>query len=86
MYHLNERDDRHHRWSRSGSPVSPGCAGETRAEREERRLAEAAVPVGPPARQPRASCADTGLSTQGPAPAEETAPAAQGGGARRTGG
>ena len=64
-----QRDDRHHRRSRSRSPVSPGYAGETLAEREERRLAEAAVPVGPPAGQPRAASADTGPSTRGPAPA-----------------
>ena len=43
-----QRDDRHHRWSRSRSPVSPEWTGETPAEREERRLAEAAVLVGPP--------------------------------------
>ena len=48
----NQRDDRHHRRSRSRSPVSPEWAGETPAEREERRLAEGAVPVGPPAGQP----------------------------------
>ena len=90
-----QRDDRHHRRSRSRSPVSPRCAEETLAEREERRLAEAAVPVGPPAGQPRAASADTGPPTRGPAPAEETAPAAQaaspaapapGGGPSRTGG
>ena len=55
-----QRDDRHHRRSRSRSPVFPGCAGETLAEREERRLAEEAVPVGLPAGQPRAASADTG--------------------------
>ena len=43
------RDDRHHRRSPSRSPVSPECAGETPVEREERRLVEAAVLVGPPA-------------------------------------
>ena len=72
-----QRDDSHHRRSRSRSPFSPGYAGESLAEPEERRLAEAAVPVGPPAGQPRAASADTGPSTRGPAPAEETAPAAQ---------
>ena len=72
-----QREDRHHRWSCSCSPVSPGCAGETLAEREERKLAEAAVLFGVPAGQPRAASADTGPSTQGPAPAEETASAAQ---------
>ena len=72
-----QRDDRHHRQSRSRSPISPKGAGETPAEREERWLAEAAVPVGPPAGQPRAASADTGPSTQEPEPAEVTAPAAQ---------
>ena len=72
-----QRDDRHHHWSRSRSLVSTGCAGETPKEREVQRLAEAAVLVGRPAGQPRAASADTGLSTQGPQPAVETAPAAQ---------
>ena len=72
-----QRDDRHQRRSRSRSPVSPGGAGETLAEREERRLAEAAVPFGPPAGQPRAAPADSEPSPRGPALAEETAPAAQ---------
>ena len=36
------QDHRHHRRSRSCSPVSPEWTGETPAEREERRLAEAA--------------------------------------------
>ena len=58
-----QRDDRHHRRSRSRSPVSPEWTGETPAEREERRLAEAAVLVGPP------------LPAQKPEPAEVTAPA-----------
>ena len=60
-----QRDDRHHRRSRSRSPASPEWTGETLAECEERRLAEAAVLVGPPppAREPE--------------PAEVTAPAAQ---------
>ena len=43
------QDDCHHRWSRSRSPVSPSCAAQTLAEREERYLAEAAPPVGQPA-------------------------------------
>ena len=47
----------------SCSPVSLEWMGETPAEREERRLAEAAVLVGPPARQPREAFADTGPST-----------------------
>ena len=55
-----QQDDRHHRRSRSRSPVSPERAEETPAEREERRLAEAAVPVGPPAGQPQAASAYTG--------------------------
>ena len=50
-----QRGDRHHRRSRSRSPVSPEEAGETPAEREERWLAEAAVLVGPPAGQPLGS-------------------------------
>ena len=59
------RDDRHYRRSRSCSPASTEWTGETLAEREERRLAEAAVLVRPPppAREPE--------------PAEVTAPAAQ---------
>ena len=72
-----QRDDCHHRQSRSHSPVSPEWAGETPAEREERRLAETAVQVGPPAERPQAASADTGPSTQGPGPAKETDPAAQ---------
>ena len=71
-----QQDDRDHRWSRSRSPVSPEWTGETPAEREERRLAEAAVLVGPPAGQPRVASADTGPSTQEPEPAEVTTPAA----------
>ena len=43
-----QRDDRHHRRSGCRSPVSPEWTGETPAEREERRLAEVAVLVGPP--------------------------------------
>ena len=60
-----QRDDRHHRRSRSCSPASPEWTGETLAEREERKRAGAAVLVGPlsPAREPE--------------PAEMTAPAAQ---------
>ena len=38
-----QQDDRLHRWSRSPSPVSPGSGGVTPAERDERRLAEAAA-------------------------------------------
>ena len=53
-----QQDDRHHRRSRSRCPVSPEWPGETPAEREERRLAEAAVLVGPPAGQPWAASAD----------------------------
>ena len=69
-----QRDDRHHRRSRSRSPVSPDWAGETPAEREERRLAEVAVLVGPSAGRPRAGSAHTGLLTQEPELAEVTAP------------
>ena len=71
-----QRDDRHHRRSRSRSPVSPGYAGETIAEREEPRLAEAALLVGQPAGQPRAAPADPELPAEEPVPAEEAAPAA----------
>ena len=60
-----QQDNRHHRRSRSRSPVSPEWTGETPAEREERRLAEAAVLVGPPP------------PDQEPEPAEVTAPANQ---------
>ena len=63
-----QRDDRHHRRSRSRSPASsPEWTGETLAEREERRLAEAAVLVGP---QPPTAARE-------PEPAEMTASAAQ---------
>ena len=72
-----QTDACHHRRPRSRSPVSPGCAGETLAEREERRLAEAAMPVAPPAGRPQAAPTDTKPSTRGRAPAKETAPAAQ---------
>ena len=72
-----QQDHRHHRRSCSRSPVSPGCARETPDKREERRLAEAAVLVGPPAGQPRAASAYTRVSTGGPARAVETASAAQ---------
>ena len=72
-----ERDDRHHRRSHSRSPVSQGCAGETLAEREKRRLAEAAVQVGPRAGQPQAAPDDPGPPAQEPVPAGEAAPAAQ---------
>ena len=61
-----QQDGRHHGRSRSRSPVSPEWARETPAEREERRLGEAAVLVRPPAGQPRAASADTGPSTQEP--------------------
>ena len=67
-----QRDDRHHRRSRSRSPVLPGYAGETLTEREERRLAEAVVPVRLPAGQPRAAPADPEPSTQARARIEET--------------
>ena len=60
-----QRDDRHHCWSHSRSPVSPEWTGDTPAERRERRLAEAAVLVGPPP------------PGQEPEPAGVTAPAAQ---------
>ena len=70
-------DNRHHRRSRPRSPVSPEYAGETFAEREKRRLAEAVVPVRPPARQHRAAFEDPEPPDQEPEPAGEAAPAAQ---------
>ena len=72
-----QQGDRHHRRSRSRSPVSPQCAGEILAEREERRLVEAAMPVGPPAGQPRVALADPKPPAQEHVPAEQAAPAAQ---------
>ena len=66
-----QQDDRHHRRSRSCSPVSPGCAGKTLAERQERQLAEATVPVRPPTGPPQA-----GPSYHEP-PAPETVPAGE---------
>ena len=72
-----QQDDLHYLGSCSRSPVPPGCAGETLAEREERRLAEAAVPVRPPADQPQAAPNDPGPPAQEPVPAREAAPAAQ---------
>ena len=77
-----QRDNRHHRRSRSSSPVSPEWMGETPAEREERRLTEAAVLVRPPPPAPE------------PEPPEVTAPCrpsskpcrpVPGGGPRRAG-
>ena len=72
-----QRDNRHHRRSRPRFPVSPRCTGETPAEREERLLAQAAVPVGLPAEQPKAAPYDTEPLAPEPAPAGEAAPAAQ---------
>ena len=85
-----QRDDRHHRRSGSRSPFSPGCAGETLAEREERRLAEAAVPVSPSAGQARAASVDPGTCAgRGDCPRRpgcEPYRPAPGGGPGRTGG
>ena len=72
-----QRDDRHHRRSGSRSPVSPGCAGETLAEREQRRLAEAVISVGPPAEHTGAAPIDCEPPAPEPVPAGEAAPAAQ---------
>ena len=72
-----QRDNRHHRRSRSRSPVSPGYTGEALAEREDRRLVKAAVPVGPPAGQPLVAPDDPEPPAQEPEPAGEAAPAAQ---------
>ena len=66
-----QRDNRHHRWSRSRFPVSPGCAGDSLAAREERRLAEAVVPVRPRTGQPWAAPANPKLPAEEPRPAEE---------------
>ena len=77
-----QRDDRHHRRSCSRSPASsPEWAGETLAEREERRLAEAAVLVGPqpPAREPGPAemTASAAQAASPAAPPREGAPDAQ---------
>ena len=72
-----QRNDRHHRPSRYRFPVSLGFAGETPAEREERRLAEAAVLVGPPSGQPQAARASLEPAAQEPVPAGEATPATQ---------
>ena len=72
-----QQDDRHHRRSRSRSPVSQGYAGEASAEREERQLAEAVVPVGPPPQQPQAAPNDPEPPAQELVLAGEAAPATQ---------
>ena len=77
-----QRDDRHHRRSPSRSPASsPEWTGETLAEREERRLAEAAVLVGqPPAAREPEPAEMTASATQAASPAappREGAPDAQ---------
>ena len=81
-----QRDDRHHRRSRSRSPASLKWTGETLAEREERRLAEAAVLVRPPppAREPEPDeVTAPAAPPRGRAPdaqeAETAAPASHGG-------
>ena len=74
-----QRDDRHHRRSRSRLPVSsPEWTGGTLAEREERRLAEAAVLVGPPppAREP-GPAETAALPAQAASPAATPRPDAQ---------
>ena len=72
-----QRIDRHHRRCRSSFPVFRGCAGETPSEREERRLAEAAALVRPPAEQPLAAPSDPEPPAPVPVPGKEAAPAAQ---------
>ena len=72
-----QRDDRHRRQSRFCSPVSRGCAGEIPADREEQRLAEAAVAVWPRAGQPQAAPSNLELLGPEPVPAGEAAPAAE---------
>ena len=73
-----QQDSRHHRRSPSRSPVSPGYAAETNAERKERPLAEAAVLVGPPAGRPQAAPND-------PEPAAQEPPAGRGGRSHHSG-
>ena len=72
-----QRDDLHHRRSRSRSPVSSGCVAETPGEREERRLAEVAVPVGLPPGQLPAAPSDPEPPPPRLALARAAAPAAQ---------
>ena len=72
-----QRDNRHHRRSRSCSPGSAGSAGETPAEREERQLVEAAVPFRLPAEQPQAAPTGPEQPVLNPAPAEEAVLAVQ---------
>ena len=62
-----QQDDRHRRRFRSRFPVFPRYAGETLAEREERQLAEAAVPVKAPAELP----AQETVAAGGAAPAAQ---------------
>ena len=69
--------NRHHRKSGSRSPVSPKCAGKSPAEREEGQLAEAAVPVRPPADQPQATASDPEPPASDLAPAQGGACAAE---------
>ena len=56
--------------------LPPRRAEETLAEREERWLAEAALPVGQPAGPPQAAPNQPGPPAQEPVPAGEAAPAA----------
>ena len=77
-----QRDDRHHRRSRYRSPVSPEWTGETPPEREERRLAEAAVRVGPP---PPAQEPEPAEVTPACRPSSKPCRPAPGGGPRRAG-
>ena len=72
-----QQDEHHRRWSCSRSPVSPGRAGKVPMEREEGQLAEARIPVGPPAEQPQAGPSHLKPPAPDPVPAEEAAPAAQ---------
>ena len=72
-----QQEDRHHRRSHSRLPLFPGCAGETTAERQERWLVEAAVPVRPPAEQLQAAPSNLEAATPELLPAREGAPAPQ---------
>ena len=72
-----QRKDRLYCWSRSHNPVALGRAGKILAEQEERRLAEAAVPVQKPAGQPQAAPSGPDPPAPKPARPEEAAPATQ---------
>ena len=72
-----QRYNRHHRRSRSRSPVAPGCVGETPVKCDARQLPEAAVPVELLAKQPQAAPDDPEPPAPEPVPARKAAPAAR---------